>query len=57
MSERGVMQVNERGRWVELIPFVGIKPKGMALALTQKLGRQVRYVKHAPSSGGGTAPA
>lgn len=46
------MEVRERGDWVELMPFVGIKPKSMALALTQKTGRQVRYVKHETSTGG-----
>ncbi|QDH48098.1 hypothetical protein SEA_ROMAN_92 [Microbacterium phage Roman] len=46
MSERGMMQVEENGKRVDLIPFVGVKPKAMASALSRLISKHVYYVKH-----------
>lgn len=53
MSERGVMTVIEDGKRVELIPFVGIKPKAMANILTRYFKTPVSYEKRERKAGGG----
>lgn len=51
MSERGMMRTKQRGKMVNLIPFVGIMPRQTALAMTQLLDTPVYYEAHKPKGG------
>lgn len=56
MSERGMMRVTAAdGTKSDLIPFVGIKPRQMASALSRMLSTHVSYEKHEPKGGGNVA--
>lgn len=46
MSERGVMTADVDGKRVEVIPFVGIKPRETASILSRYFGQKVTYRKH-----------
>lgn len=46
MSERGMMRVKRRGEIVDLIPFVGIKPRETAFAMSRLLSEPVSYRRH-----------
>ena len=49
LSERGMMTVRREGKEVELIPFVGVKPRAMASALSRLIGDSVTYRPHEES--------
>lgn len=51
MSERGMMRVTRKGKRVDLIPFVGIKPRVMASAMSRLIGETVSYTPHQKPGG------
>lgn len=46
-----MMRVTREGRQVDLIPFVGIKPRAMASALSRLVGETVSYTPHQKPGG------
>lgn len=45
MSERGVMTADVNGKRVEVIPFVGVKPRETASILSRYFNQKVTYRK------------
>lgn len=52
MSGRGMMTATVKGKKVDVIPFVGIKPVETAGILSRYFGQKVSYEPHYPKSGG-----